>query len=321
MELLSVLLPTYNRAHMIGYAINSLLEQTYSNLQIIVVDDGSTDNTQEVVRLFGDSRIDYHKINHVGISKALNYGLSKAESDIIIRLDSDDYCDIERINTQYSFYNENSEQYGVIGSNFYVVAANENKTNILKVVYPKNHKQISDQLPRKCCLAHPTLLFRKDVILEVGGFSESKQTAEDWELYLRLINKTKFYNIQKFLVTIRKHDHNLSTSNAIFNKENIDVPKSFFEKIIQIEKNKKKLAKAFFDMGYVYYYQNELDKSLELFEEAVKLEPLTLQYLRYFIPNKYFQRLIEYSRKHNYYKYFNYFRKLDKNNYFFRNGF
>ena len=319
MELISVLVPTYNRAHMIGDAIDSLLEQTYSNLQIIVVDDGSTDNTQEVVRLFGDSRIDYYKIDHCGVSGASNYGLSKAESNIIIRLGSDDYCDPNRIQVQYSFYQHNRGQYGIIGSNFYVV--DKNKNLLLKTVYPKGHKQIIEQLPRKCCLADPTVFYRKDIIQEIGGYNQNKTAAEDWELYLRLINKTKFYNIQRFLVTIRKHDHNLSTSNEIFNKENIDVPKSFFEKIIQIEKNKKKLAKAFFDMGYVYYYQNELDKSLELFEEAVKLEPLTLQYLRYFIPNKYFPRLIEYSRKHNYYKYFNYFRKLDKNNYFFRNGF
>ena len=86
MELISVLVPTYNRAHMIGKAIKSLLEQTHSNLQIIIVDDGSTDNTSEVVKGFGDKRIDYYKINHVGISKALNYGLSKAESILLLDL-------------------------------------------------------------------------------------------------------------------------------------------------------------------------------------------------------------------------------------------
>ena len=99
------------------------------------------------------------------------------------------------------------------------------------------------------------------------------------------------------------------------------MPKKYFEKIIANEKDAKKRAKAFFDMGYFYYYESQLDKSLEFFEETVKLNPYSLQYLRYFIPNKYFPRLIEYSRKYNYYKYLNYFRKLDKNNYFFRNDF
>ncbi len=321
MELISVLMPTYNRAHMIGKAIKSILEQTYSNLQIVIVDDGSTDNTKGVVEQFNDSRIDFYKIGHGGISKALNYGLSKAESNVIIRLDSDDYCDSERIHIQYSFYSKNYGQYGVIGSNFYVTLTGENKTNVLKVIYPRNHKQIFNQLPRNCCLAHPTLLFRKDTILEVGGYSENKQIVQDWELYLRLLNKTKFYNIQKFLVTHRKHGGNISSSDELFKKENFEVPFRFFEKIIQSEKDNKKLAKAFFDMGYVYYYQNELYKSLEFFEEAVRLDPFKLQYLRYLIPNKFFPHLIEYSRKHNYHRYLNYFRRLDKNNYFFRNSF
>ena len=165
------------------------------------------------------------------------------------------------------------------------------------------------------------MLFRKDIIQEIGGYNENKTTAEDWELYLRLMDKTKFYNIQKFLVTIRKHDHNLSAPSDSFNKENMEVPIKYFEKIISNENDNKIIAKAYFDMGYIYYYENQLDKSIELFEESVKLDPFNFQYLRYFIPNKYLPRLIEYSRKHNYYKYFNYFRKLDKNNYFFRNSF
>ena len=321
MELISVLMPTYNRAHMIGKAIKSLLEQTYSNLQIVIVDDGSTDNTEEVIKQFNESRIDYYRIDHVGVSSAANYGLSKAESKIIVRLDSDDYCNINRINIQYSFYRKNNGQYGVIGSNFYVIVEEGSESKVLKVIYPKNHRQISEQLPRKCCLAQPTLLFRKDIVLEVGGYTESKQIAEDWDLYLRLLEKTKFYNIQKFLVTYRRHGANLSSSVELFKRRYFEVPVSFFEKTIHHEKNKKKLAKAFFDMGYFYYYENRLDKSQDFFEEAVKLNPYSIQYLRYFIPNKYFQRLIEYSRKHNYYKYLNFFRRLDRNNYFFRNSF
>jgi glycosyltransferase involved in cell wall biosynthesis len=319
MELISALIPTYNRAHMIGKAVKSLLEQTYSNLQIIIVDDGSTDNTREVINQLEDSRIDYHKIDHVGVSGASNYGLSKAQSNVIIRLGSDDYCHPNRIQIQYSFYKDSRGQYGVIGSNFYVFDMNKNL--LLKTVFPKVHKQIIEQLPRKCCLADPTVLYRKDIIQEIGGYNQNKSAAEDWDLFLRLINKTKFYNIQKFLVTIRKHNHNLSAPSDTFNKENMEVPVKYFEKTISKEKNNKKIAKAYFDMGYIYYYENQLDKSIGLFEEAVKREPFSLQYLRYFIPNKYFYNLIQYSRKYNFYKYLNFFRKLDKNNYFFRNSF
>ncbi len=167
-------------------------------------------------------------------------------------------------------------------------------------------------------ISQGTLLLQRDTILEIGGYNESKPKVEDWDLYLRLNGKTKFYNVQKFLVTVRKHDHNLSAPGDLFNKENMEVLVKYFQEIISKENDNKKIAKAYFDMGYIYYYENQLDKSIELFEEAVKLDPFTFQYLRYFIPNKYLPRLIEYSRKHNYYKYLNFFRKLDRNNYFFR---
>ena len=213
MELISVLMLTYNRAHMIGKAIKSLLEQTYPNLQIIIVDDGSTDNTKEIITQFNDSRIDYFKISHSGISRATNYGLDKAESNIVVRLDNDDYCNQNRISIQYSFYKENEGRYGIIGSNFYFSDVNRNILS--KVILLENHKDIVKQLPRRCCMAHSTLLYRKDIILEVGSYAEELLMVNDWDLYLRLLNKTKFYNIQKFLVTIRKHNSNFSSIRDI----------------------------------------------------------------------------------------------------------
>ena len=83
MELIIAIIPTYNRAHLIYDSIKSLLNQTYKNLQIIIIDDGSTDNTQDVVEQFNESRIEYYKIAHSGVSKASNYGLVKAQSNII----------------------------------------------------------------------------------------------------------------------------------------------------------------------------------------------------------------------------------------------
>lgn len=180
MELISILLPTFNRANLISNAINSLLSQTYNNLQIIVVDDGSTDNTREIIEQLNDARIDYYEIKHSGISKALNYGLQKAESNIVVRIDSDDYCDPERINVQYSFYNKFKGQYGIIGSNSYVIDQSQNI--FLKVSNPETNKNIIDQLPRRCCLSHPTLLYKKDIILGVGGYNENLKIVQDWDL-------------------------------------------------------------------------------------------------------------------------------------------
>ena len=117
--IISVIIPTYNRENMIGYAIKSVLNQTFKNLEIIVVDDGSTDNTEEIIRDFKDKRVKYikkYKKNR-GISVARNIGIKVARGKYIAPLDSDDEWLPEKLDKQIKILQDGPPELGVVYSN------------------------------------------------------------------------------------------------------------------------------------------------------------------------------------------------------------
>lgn len=314
-DLVSILLPVYNSERWIRKTIESLLSQTHKELQIVIVNDGSTDNSENEILSFKDSRICYYYKEHSGLPKTLNYGLQRCESDLVARIDADDYAVPDRIRIQLNFLKKNPE-YGVVGTNFFLIDSNDKI--LLKAKLPKSHNDIESQLPRKCCLLHGSIIFNKNIINSINGYDENKKTAEDWDLLLKLIGKTKFYNIQDYLMYIRKHSSNISNPSDIFNKENEDVPNKYFIKILKESNNSRRIAKAHFDLGYFYYYENNLDKSSKLFTKAISLNPYNIQYLRYFFFSKYLKNFISYLRKKGMNKYWDFFRKIDRNNFIFR---
>lgn len=315
MKLISVLMSTYNSEKWVLRTLKSLLDQTHKNLQVVVVDDGSLDKTKDIIRGIKDSRIELYEREHKGISSSLNFGLTKAKSDLIIKADSDDLFLPEKISVQYKFVCEHPE-YGVVGTNFKVIDENDNE--IMKVRYPEKDKYIKDQLPRKCCVAHGSLLYRRIIVSEAGGYNEQMRTAEDWDLFLRLIEKTKFYNIQDYLTLVRKHTGNVS-GNSFCKEESLKVPVSYFErKIKQAESNKEK-AKLYFNIGYYYYYENQLDISLKYFNRSLKYDSRGVQIIRYYIFNKYLQNFLTFLRRSRFIRVLDIFRHLDKNNIIFRN--
>jgi glycosyltransferase involved in cell wall biosynthesis len=315
MELVSVLIPTYNMAQWIRQSIESIINQTYTNLQIIIVDDGSSDNTEEIVDSISDNRILFLKKKHTGLPGSLNYGLNRCDGNYVLRIDADDYSALERVQIQLNYLLCNKD-YGVVGSNYFLI---DSKNKVIgKTSLPINHEHIIDQLPRKCCLSHGTLLFRKDLVTKVGGYNENKITVEDWDLYLRLIDKTKFHNLSSHLVYVRKHNANISNHSEYFNMENEIVPVAYYNKILNLTNNKTRLAKAHFDLGYFYYYENKFEQSIDLLTKAVKMKPFKLQYLRYFLFAKYFNRILSRIREKGWNKYWDFLRRLDKSNYFFR---
>ena len=109
-KLVSVYINVYNREDLIGETIQSVLDQTYSNLQIIVVDDGSSDNTAEVVRNFADSRIEFYPLEkNVNVVGALNEGLKHVRGEYVAHVDSDDLWDPEKIEKQVCFLEDHPE--------------------------------------------------------------------------------------------------------------------------------------------------------------------------------------------------------------------
>lgn len=317
--MISVVMPVYNGEKYIKDAIKSILVQTYSKFEFLIIDDGSTDRTKEMIQSFNDERIRYYKLSHIGLPAALNFGLRKAKYNLIARMDSDDVSMPKRFEMQVDFLIQNPN-YGIVGTNFYFL--NQLTGEKRKIVLLKKDFDIKEQLPRKCSFAHPTIMFRKKIILSVGGYSEN-EIVEDWDLYLKLLDKTKFYNIQTELVVVRQHSNNISSAdyNPRFKIAEEEYALRYYTNKIKEEKiSERELAKANFDIGYFYYLRDD-QKFQIFFKTAFLKNKTTFQYFYFFIIGCYFYPIIVFLRKFGLAKLLLPLKKIDRKNIFFRGDF
>ena len=196
----SIILPTYNRGKIINKSILSVLEQSYINWELIVVDDGSVDDTEKIINNFEDSRIKYFKTkSNNGVSKARNIGIKMAKYNYIAFQDSDDQWKKDKLQKQVD-YLESHPEYGMVYSKF-----KRYYQNGVKCVVPD--KQIGERegdlfgtLLINNVVGTPTIMVRKTVLDEVGYFDENITALEDWELVLRISEKSRIGYIPEILV-------------------------------------------------------------------------------------------------------------------------
>jgi glycosyltransferase involved in cell wall biosynthesis len=196
--MVTVVIPTYNRAGLLPRALDSVFAQTVSDLELIVVDDGSTDGTDALVGRYGDSRLQYLRIDHGGVSRARNEGVSAAGGDWIGFLDSDDFWHPLKLERQL----ETLEAYPA----FSAVYTNEIWIRRGRRVNPrKRHRKYSGWIYDRClplCIISPSsILLRRSLLDESGGFDETYPVCEDYELWLRLTARHPVYFLDEPLIT------------------------------------------------------------------------------------------------------------------------
>jgi hypothetical protein len=182
MPRVSVIIPTYNRAHLIREAVSSVLKQIFTNFELIVVDDGSTDNTEEVLLAIDDSRLKFLRRAHTGPSRTRNAGIQAATGEFIAFLDSDDLFLPRRLSLQVAKM-ENEPEAGLVYGRYLSGVGSE------ATLIP-----VGECLPRlgiQRLLLGPafhwsTVLIRREILEKVGGFDESFVRGEDWELTHRM---------------------------------------------------------------------------------------------------------------------------------------
>ena len=205
---ISVIMPAYNAENYIKEAIDSILNQTFTNFELIILNDNSTDATKDIILKYveKDSRIIFidKKVN-VGPANLRNEGFENAKGEFIALLDADDIALPERLEKQITFL-RNNKNIGVCGSWFTSFGKNvRNKT----IKHPENHNQIKVNFLINCTIGNSTTFFRKD-ILGNNRFDKEYVPCEDYHLWSRLITLTHFHNIQETLVKYRIHDANIS---------------------------------------------------------------------------------------------------------------
>ena len=212
----SVLIATFNREHFIVETIESVKKQTFTDWEMIIVDDASTDNTERVVKDFigGDSRIKYfkNKIN-LGISKSRNRGLSFATGTYVAPLDSDDiWLDENKLAKQVEFLDANPD-YALIGGG--IMYIDKDSKPIRKTLYPIYDSVIRNIILQYNPFPHSTVMFRRSVALEVGSYGEEYKTCEDYDLWMKIGMKYKFTNMPKVLAGYRVHGGNITRNKRL----------------------------------------------------------------------------------------------------------
>jgi glycosyltransferase involved in cell wall biosynthesis len=197
----TVLMPAYNAAKYIAEAVNSVLQQTFRNFELLIIDDGSIDNTVAEIRRYNDSRIRLIECEHQGVAKILNKGLEESKGLYIARFDADDICDPLRLEKQFDFLNSNPD-YVLCGSDAEYIAENGEHLFYFRCI-GHTHEEIADQLYAYCPVIHSAVMYRKEAILKAGGYPVDAHNFEDHLLWIQTMKYGKYCNLPERLIKVR----------------------------------------------------------------------------------------------------------------------
>jgi glycosyltransferase involved in cell wall biosynthesis len=212
--LVSIIIPTYNSEKYIREALESALNQTYRNIEIIVVDDGSTDNTKEVLKHYLD-RIQYIYKKNAGPASARNVGIKHAKGEYIAFLDSDDMWLPEKIELQLGVFVKD-QRIGLVSCNDYEI---DEKGQILgeskHIHYPSQKALFNALLVQNVVSGGSNAIIKKECFDKVGLFDEHLHGTEDWDMWLRIAQRYDVIFVERPLVTSRVRNNSISShSNA-----------------------------------------------------------------------------------------------------------
>lgn len=267
----SIIIPAYNRRNLISGTLKSVYQQSYKNYEVIVVDDGSTDNTHEVLEEYTkrDNFI-YHYQNNQGRSVARNTGLAKASGEFIMFLDSDDYLEPDAIETLVNL----SEEYplvNIFAASYRLIEEDilGNKREIYKREFEYINENILLQQVKMMILNIGNNIIRKQLIGKYRGFEPGLDYAEDWKLLVNICSEEKAVVIKKVILNVLRHENNSSffqIQNAI-----IKIAEQF---LIQIQ------SKEFLSNSSVKHHQikAELNKRIAMAYNRKGNKLLAFQY-------------------------------------------
>lgn len=254
--MISILLTTYNDALNLPNAIRSIMGQKYKNFELLIIDDGSTDETQSVVDKFNDQRIRYITIEHRGRSGALNYGLNVAKYEWVFLIDADDLILPETLNkySNYITYPQNT----VISS---FACFYENDKMVFYLDYPTQDSDVKDFLYLHSI--NNTVLYNRNFILQrMNGYNESLiDSEEDYDLWLRAFSFISFVIIPEYLVVKGFRYNSFSMKASKIKKEKVySLQKNFYDKI-----NESSINKDYELLGWRELFYGNKTKAREMF--------------------------------------------------------
>jgi glycosyltransferase involved in cell wall biosynthesis len=199
--IITVLMPVYNAEKYIGEAIRSVLDQSFRDFELIIVNDGSTDGTEQVILSFTDPRIVLISRENGGVSAALNTGLQRSAGTYIARFDADDICYTDRLAVQLAFM-ENHPDHVLCGSDVDYITE-EGEFIYHHHCFGYHHRDVSEKFYFYCPFIHSSVMFKRAEVIQAGGYNLFAHTFEDYFLWVQLVKKGKLANIPKALIKVR----------------------------------------------------------------------------------------------------------------------
>lgn len=229
--LISVILPVYNASRFLAEAIESILSQTFTDFELIIINDGSTDDSQTIIDQFTDKRIRVFQKPNTGLIHTLNLGVSYSRANWIARMDADDISSPIRFEEQIKYI---KDEVAVIGSQAFFIDENGKVYGNTKL--PVTHNEILSKLINQVSnIIHPSVIINKKMLEKVGGYDSKMQVAEDYDLWLRISNIGTIINVNENLLSLRKHGNNISSNNLNIAIDNCLVSLSYYLKSKSIE--------------------------------------------------------------------------------------
>ena len=295
--MISVVMPVYNSEKFLSSAIESILNQSFSEFEFLIFNDASTDNSRQIINDYIklDNRIKFHDSSiNKGYSFWLNESLKYINYNYLARMDADDISDKFRFQKQYDFLKKNQE-YSVVGS--FIKIIDEKDHFIRKSKYPINDNEIKKYLNEFSTFAHPSTMINTSYLNKVGGYRTIFEPAEDYDLWIRLSKISKLKNIDEYLLNYRQHSSSVSLKRkeeqllkTFFIKKNYEYifnDQDLIEKF-EISKITKKLCQKLFkdfnqnnsEIVFGIIYLEFLNKNFISF--ILKLFPFVLKNPLYF---------------------------------------
>lgn len=225
--MVTVLMSVYNGERFLKEAIDSILNQTFTDFEFLIINDGSTDRSVEIIESYEDPRIRLiNNEKNLKLIASLNKGISLARGKYIARMDCDDVSMPDRLEKEVNFL-ENSLDYGLVGT-YYTVIDGEGKDQY-NVSYPSSNELIKLFLSLNCPLAHGSIMGRTELFKQNLYGSEESYAVEDYELWTRMSKVTKIHNIPEYLFKYRVYGESFSdTKTQLMYNQTLEISKKLY---------------------------------------------------------------------------------------------
>ncbi len=194
-------MPAYNAGEYIREAIKSVLQQSFRNFELLIINDGSTDETLSIALSFLDPRVMVVNKEHEGIAVALNTGLKLASARYIARFDADDICIPHRLEKQFNFLHDHTD-YVLVGSDAEYILDNGEFLFSFKCIAHSN-EEVQNNLYVYCPFIHSSVMYRREDVLKAGGYNIHAHNFEDYLLWTNLAKAGKMQNLREPLIKVR----------------------------------------------------------------------------------------------------------------------